>query len=189
MRDDSGIGSSAGAPSRITTTSSLTGSALTTTNSEARLAKVGEQGFEKIVLNPRGIHVTDSTKSTLASFHFGTGEAPSEEPYRILPQPPGLSETTLWLDGNESFLTNIVRGYDSLKEDEVNEAEYAMFAMENLLKSEVRNPRLPETRRWMAERMIQLVAKPEELWEQPPIIDANVPRKAYNFDIRPDCSY
>jgi hypothetical protein len=38
----------------------------------------------------------------------------------------------------------------------------------------------------MAERMIQLVAKPEKGWEQPPVLDRTVP---YNFDIRPDCSY
>ena len=41
----------------------------------------------------------------------------------------------------------------------------------------------------MAERMIQLVAKPEKRWEQPPVLDRTVPHKPYNFDIRPDCSY
>jgi hypothetical protein len=37
--------------------------------------------------------------------------------------------------------------------------------------------------------MIQFIAKPEKLWEQPPVLDRTVPRKPYNFDIRPDCSY
>lgn len=189
MGKDSGIEISASSRYRTPASSSHASSSSTIANSEVRLARVNEQGFEKMVLNPRGVYIDDSTKSTLASFHFGTDEAPAEglfDRYRNL---SGLSETTLWLDGNESFLADVVREYDSMREYELNEAEYAMFAMENLLKREVRNPRLPETRHWMAERLIQLVAKPEKLWEQPPIVDETVPCKSYTFDIRPDCSY
>ncbi len=182
MGKDSGIGSTPASSSHASSSSTIA-------NSEVRLARVNEQDFDKMVLNPRGVYIDGSTKSTLASFHFGTDETRAEGLFDWYRNLSGLSETTLWLDGTESFLADVVREYDSMREYGVNEAEYAMFAMEHLLKREVRNPRLPETRHWMAERMVQFVAKPEQLWEQPPIVDEAVPRKAYTFDIRPDCSY
>lgn len=189
MGKDSGVGTSASSRYDTPASSSRASSSSTIANSEVRLAKLNEQDFEKIVLNPRGVGIDDSTKSTLAFFHFGTDETPAEGLFDYYRNLPGLSETTLWLDGNESFLADVVREYDSMSEYGVNEAEYAVFAMEKLLKREIRNPRLLETRHWMAERMIQLVAKLEKLWEQPPVVDETVPREDYAFDIRPDCSY
>ena len=176
---DSGIGSSALRSPTLPTTSTPTGVS----------AKTNEHDFEEMVLTPRGIHIDDTTKSGLAAIHFGVDEAPVEglsEYYRNI---SGLSESTLWLNADESFLIDIVREYDSMKEYSLNEAEHATYAIENLLKREIRNARLPESRRWMAERMIQLVAKPEKGWEQPPVLDRTAPYKPYNFDIRPDCSY
>jgi hypothetical protein len=181
---DSGIGSSASLRSPSLGTPSRTGSAPTSLST-----KTNEHDFEEMVLNSRGIHIDDSTKSVLAAFHFGVDKAPAEdlpEYYRNL---SGLSETTLWLDTDESFLIDVVREYESMKEYSLNEAEHATYAIETLLKREIRNARLPKTRHWMAERMVQLVAKPEKQWEQPPVLDKTVPHKPYNFDIRPDCSY
>src|SRR5436305_2832686 len=176
---DSGIGSSALRSPTLPTTSTPTGAS----------AKTNEHDFEEMVLTPRGIRIDDKTKSGLAAIHFGVDEAPVEglsEYYRNI---SGLSESTLWLNADESFLIDIVREYDSMKEYSLNEAEHATYAIENLLKREIRNARLPKSRRWMAERMIQLVAKPEKGWEQPPVLDRTAPYKPYNFDIRPDCSY
>ena len=176
---DSGIGSSALRSPTLPTTSTPTGAS----------AKTNEHDFEEMVLTPRGIRIDDKTKSGLAAVHFGVDEAPAEglsEYYRNI---SGLLESTLWLDADESFLEDIVREYDSMKEYSLNEAEHATYAIENLLKREIRNARLPKSRRWMAERMIQLVAKPEKGWEQPPVLDRTAPHKPCNFDIRPDCSY
>jgi hypothetical protein len=181
---DSGIGSSASLRSSTLATPSHTGSAPTSLS-----VKTSELDFEKMVLNPRGIHIDDSTKSVPTAFHFGVDEAPAEglpEYYRNLSK---LSETTLWLDTGESFLADIVREYRNMREYSLNEAEHATYAIETLLKREIRDAQLPETRHWMAERMIQLVAKPEKLWEQPPVLDKTVAHRPYNFDIRPDCSY
>jgi hypothetical protein len=183
-KKDSGIGSSASLRYPTVETTSHTSSAPTSSS-----AKTNDHDFEEMVLNPRGIHIDDSTKTVLATFHFGVDKAPARdlpEYYRNL---TGLSETTLWLDADESFLTDIVREYESMREYSLNEAEHASYAIETLLKREIRNPRLPSTRHWMAERMVQLVAPPEKLWEQPPVLDTAVPHKPYKFDIRPDCSY
>jgi hypothetical protein len=183
-KKDSGIGSNAGLSSLTLATLSHTGPAPTSLS-----AKTNELDFEEMVLTPRGICIDDTTKSVLAAFHFGVDEAPANglpEYYRNL---SGLSETTLWLDADESFITDIVREYESMREYSLNEAEHATYAIENLLKREVRNAQLPVTRHWMAERMIQLVAKPEKRWEQPPVLDRAVAHKPYHFDIRPDCSY
>jgi hypothetical protein len=92
-----------------------------------------------MVLMPRGIHIDASTKTVLTTFHFGVDDAPAEglsEYYRNL---SGLSETTLWLDANESFLKDIVREYDSMREGGLNEAEHATYTIESLLKRGVRN--------------------------------------------------
>jgi hypothetical protein len=180
---DSGIGSSASLRSPTLATLSGTGPVPNLS------AKTNELDFEEMVLKPRGIHIDDSTKSVEAVFHFGVDKAPAENLPEYYQNLLGLSKTTLWLDTNESFLIDIVREYQSMKEYNLNEAEYAMYASENLLKREIRNTRLPKTRRWMAERMIELIVKPEKLWEQPPVLDRTVPYKPYNFDIRPDCSY
>ena len=72
------------------------------------------------------------------------------------------------------------------------EAEFAAYATETLLKREVRNPSLPESRTWWAERLVQLTARPDKAWAAPPFLDdgsAPVPRKAYAFVMRPDCAY
>src|SRR5947209_18591615 len=141
-----------------------------------------------MVLVPRGIHI-DHSKSVLPAFHFEVDKVPAEglpEYYRNLSR---LSETTFWLDADKLFLGDIVREYESMRCYSLNETEHATYAVENLLKSEIQNARLPKARYWMAERMIQLVAKPERQWKQPPALDMTVPCKLYSFDVRPDCSY
>jgi hypothetical protein len=175
---DSGIGSRSG-----------TASATHSSRGSSATAKTNDQDFEDMVLKPRHIQIDHSTKSVLATFHFEVAEPPAQDLPQYYQGLPGLSESTLWLDANELFLADIVREYDSMIQHGLNEAEYATYAIESLLKREVRNPRLPETRHLLAERMIQLVAKPEDHWEPPPVLDSNVPLKPYNFDIRPDCSY
>jgi hypothetical protein len=65
-----------------------------------------------MVLTPHGIHIDDTTKSGLAAIHFGVDEAPAEglsEYYRNI---SGLSENTLWLNTDESFLIDVVRECD-----------------------------------------------------------------------------
>lgn len=60
-----------------------------------------------MVLNPRGAYIDELTKSMLAFFYFGTDEALAEGLYNYYRNLSGLSGTTLWLNGNKSFLENV----------------------------------------------------------------------------------
>jgi hypothetical protein len=94
------------------------------------------------------------------------------------------------LEGDDRFKINIVDQYKEMKEWGLCEAEYAQYALEHLIKSETRDPDATPTRAWKTKRMVQLVAKPEDLWKSPPILDKlQSSTKDYNFDVRPDCAY
>jgi hypothetical protein len=68
---------------------------------------------------------------------FEVDEAPVEGLSEYYQKISGLSESTLWLNADETFLADIVREYDSMKEYSLNEAEHSTYAIENLLKREI----------------------------------------------------
>ncbi|KAF8847389.1 hypothetical protein BDZ45DRAFT_607536 [Acephala macrosclerotiorum] len=159
-------------------------SSRTSVASSARTAgiTIDNPAFRDTILLPRRISIDKTPLSRPAFQHFRTS------PPTRYQDIPGLTSTTVFLEGNDRFKMNIVDQYKEMKDWGLCEAEYAQYAMEHLLKSEVRDPDAAPSRAWRTKRMIQLVAKPEWLWSAPPILDTP-PTKDYNFDVRPDASY
>lgn len=75
------------------------------------------------------------------------------------------------------------------------EAEFASYAKEKLFRRDLRVSRreFSDLRAWKTDRMLELVAKPNEdtfgFWESPPLPESGCSSKKYDFDIRPDCAY
>jgi hypothetical protein len=144
--------------------------------------------FRDGVLEPRGI-VIDGTAFSLPDpfVHFGTQHTP-ETKYKDL---PGLENLHIWLENDSSLLQEISEEYHCMVQNNLCEAEFATYGKEKLFKGEPRRLEISEDRQWRTERMIELVAKPSsrEKWEPPPVLQAHARHRAYQFDIRPDCSY
>ncbi|KAH7009060.1 hypothetical protein B0J12DRAFT_587363 [Macrophomina phaseolina] len=194
--NDSGIGRSSSQTSRgarsTTSVSSRASSesGSTAVASRAPSAKFSDQDFKAHVLSPRGIRIDDETKSVTPFYHFDTSPPPQGVRAAYYQNLPGLSGATLWLESDDKFVEAVVREYASMGEYKLCEAEYASYAVESLLKREIRNPQLRETRHSMAERMIQLPTKPERMWHEPPLLDKSAnPYKPFSFAMRPDCAY
>ncbi|KAK4994548.1 hypothetical protein LTR66_005437, partial [Elasticomyces elasticus] len=177
-----------GRDSGIGTERSSTASSASTEVDGSKAARVNDLDFEAMVLKPRGISLDSNSIPVSAFNHFGRHSPKGDRPthYRSI---KGIESTTVSLTRDEGFALDVIREYDSMNDYKVCGAEYAQYAVETLLKREVRNHRLPSTRTWMTERMIQLVAKADTLWEQPPILNPDVAWRRYAFDIRPDCFY
>lgn len=145
---------------------------------------IDNPAFRDLILVPRRICIDPDQLSRSAFQHFQTTKP---DRYQEI---EGLESTTVFLEGEDVFKSNIVDQYKEMKEWGLCEAEYAQYAMEHLLKSETRVPHATPSRAWRTKRMIQLVAKPERRWVPPPVIDTPTPPvKEYNFDVRPDCAY
>ncbi|KAH7012403.1 hypothetical protein B0J12DRAFT_445206 [Macrophomina phaseolina] len=172
---DSGIGRSSSQTSRgarsTTSVSSRASSesGATAVASRAPSAKFSDQDFKAHVLSPPGIRIDDETKSVTPFYHFDSSPPPQGARAAYYQNLPGLSGATLWLESDDKFVEAVVREYASMGEYKLCEAEYASYAVESLLKREIRNPQLRETRHSMAERMIQLPTKPERMWHEPPV--------------------
>jgi hypothetical protein len=153
-----------------------------------------DPSFRHLVLQPRGINIDARARSVPGPYkYFGVHEGQEEVDYRSI---PGLEGVSIWLNTGDGFVDRVKTEYSCMTQLNLCEAEFASFAKEHLMK---REPRLmgefPEDRRWRTERMLELVAKPEEgsLWESPPLViydeleDSG--SKSYSFDLRPDVSY
>ncbi len=166
------------------------GSEYTTSSARIVYAKPTDKDFRDTQLIPRSISIDLKAPSQGVYAHFGTEEVNGERRsyYKALPRASGSS---VWLDVGDQFAREVVREYAYMKACSLCEAEYATYAKETLLKRDARSLEADPTRPWMAERMIELVAKPNksECWEEPPRILPDVKHKLYNYDIRPDCSY
>lgn len=146
--------------------------------------------FQDLVLQPRGITISKVTAITPSPFaHFNTAEPPSEGAidYSRL---EGLGGADIWLPGGPEFIQSIIEEYAAMHHLSLCEEEYATFAKENLLKRERRSVKVSEDRQWRAERMLQLVATPNDNrhWQMPPVLDGHQATD-WRFDIRPDCNY
>lgn len=179
-KSPSGQGKQAGISETTYPTSART-STITSSSRSAGIT-IDNPAFRDLILLPRRISIDSEPLSRSAFQHFCTS------PPTRYQDIDGLTSTTVWLEGDDRFKTNIVNQYKEMKDWGLCEAEYAQYSLEHLLKSEVRDPDAVPSRAWNTKRMIQLVAKPERLWKSPPIIDTP-PTKDYNFDVRPDCSY
>lgn len=151
-------------------------------------AKPADSDFKTQVLEKRGILIDFMSPSKAAFAHFDTSSprTPRSLHYNALSK-----DTFVWLDVDDEAAEAILREYKYMKHHSLCEAEFATYAKETLLKRDPRSLEPIENRVWRTERMIELVAKPDEalLWEAPPIVDQTSVGKRYEFDIRPDCSY
>ena len=150
-------------------------------------ARPTDKDFETEVLGKRRIIINSRHYSTIAFSHFGTSPptADASSHYAEL-----NNDTLVWLDIDNDTAEAIIREYLYMQHFHLCEAEYATFAKEHLLKRDIRTLELNSNRLWKTERMIELVAKPDDvLWQAPPEMDPTIAGKRYEFDIRPDCSY
>ncbi|KAG6986566.1 hypothetical protein G7Y79_00077g099580 [Physcia stellaris] len=90
-----------------------------------------------------------------------------------------------------AFADEVTQEYECMIEGEMCEAEFASYAREKLF---LRDPRAPgrdyqDLRVWKTDRMLELVAKPDDCWIVPPVLPGQQSVKQYDFDIRPDCGY
>jgi hypothetical protein len=148
-----------------------------------------DPAFRQEVLGARGIKVDSTSWSVPGPYtYFEVHEDMEDFDYWSMPELEGVS---IWLDTRDEFLVRIEREYDCMTQRGLCEAEFASYAKENLLIQQPRYVKLPEDRRWRAERMLELVVKPEpnSQWEVPPPLEEDGTVKGYAFDIRPDCSY
>lgn len=157
--------------------------------SDARsgISRPGDGDFDESMLARRRICIDDSTKSTSVFAHFGT-TPPSGGQTAHYTALPGLAGTRVWLEADGEFEAEVVREYRAMHEYEANGAEYASFAMETLLRREARNPDIPKTRQWVAERTIEYPTTPETLWKVPPVVNVSS-GQTDSFSTVPDCTY
>ncbi|KAF4310444.1 hypothetical protein GTA08_BOTSDO12646 [Botryosphaeria dothidea] len=155
----------------------------------SRLAKPADPDFEPAVLTRRGIILGRGRLPVLKPwFHFGTPPPPSERVCDFYGSLPGLAATTVWLEGQDAFVEVVLQEYRSMHTLGENEAEFAAYAIKDLLKREPRHAELSDTERiWRCERKIEFSSKPEDFWLEPPVLHPAL--KTYHFSLRPDCSY
>jgi len=90
--------------------------------------------FRDLILITRHISIDNKPLSRSAFQHFQTS------PPARYQDIPSLASTTVWLEGDDRFKSNIVEQYKDMKDWGLCEAEYAQYALQALLKSKVRDP-------------------------------------------------
>lgn len=97
----------------------------------------------------------------------------------------------MWVENDEPFLASVVREYEHMSNDCVNEAHFAAYGRETLLRRDKKLLDKSNEKIWKTERMVEHVSKPgnASLWMTPPILTGDSNRTGYGFDLRPDCSY
>ena len=153
--------------------------------------------FAKRVLEPRSIKILDTYQFLDTPYgHFGI-EVPETRHVAAIDPTKKLPESSIWIDASDTFVKRVAKRYTDMLSRNLCKAEFATFAKENLLKrDDFVDDKETDIREWRAERLVELVAKPEpkHTWAAPPIIEglesANLSSSSeYSFDVRPDCSY
>lgn len=154
--------------------------------------------FQDHVLRPRRILIEDVHTLTSSAFlHFHPNADPlSEEDNRVdYHKLEGLGTANIWLPADPEWIQTVTEEYMAMTHLDLCEEEFATYAKETLLRSEPRSVKVPEDRHWRPERMLQLVAIPDDgrHWRKPPILDEvstlDGSEVKWSFDVRPDCSY
>lgn len=152
------------------------------------IAKPADSDFRVSVLERKGISFKLNPPSQTAFTHFATPSPPTN---RVLHCEKLNVDTSVWVNVNEQGAEGIMREYLYMTHYRLCEAEFAAYAKESFLRRDIRSLEPNLNRPWMTERMIELVAKPDEgmMWAMPPAVNQHIANKRYEFDIRPDCSY
>jgi hypothetical protein len=156
-----------------------------------------DKDFGERVLDPRGIQISE-LYSMQAHKHFAVEKANGDrvQYYTGVRNAPN---SAVWLQDEGVFVTDIMREYECMSQDQMCEAEFASYALQTILKLDPRIPfsqQAEEGRYWKTERRIELVTKPgSKRWICPPTVgkghtdSSGVPAAEYAFDLRPDCAY
>lgn len=184
------LGSTLSAPSSAMDAPDLRSIAESTTTIASKAITPRNPKFKDTVLGPRGITIIQTNAITASPFaHFRTAGPPSEGAidYSRL---EGLGGANIWLGASTEFTQSITEEYMAMQLHGLCEEEHASFAKENIFKRERRSVNVPEDRQWRAERMLQLVAAPNNdmHWQIPPVLEGRQ-GVDWSFDLRPDCSY
>ena len=91
----------------------------------------------------------------------------------------------------QAFVERVAEEYGCMEDDNVCEAQFAMYAMVNLFhQDKLSSRRQRDQRGWKSDSKVQLVAKAGvRWWEAPPVLTTAQDLKQYDFDIRPDGAY
>ncbi|KAI9842739.1 MAG: hypothetical protein M1837_006921 [Sclerophora amabilis] len=151
-----------------------------------------DPGFRELVLEPRGIIIDEVPRWETPFGHFGTEEIkrPHLSYYQQLEQNE-TADTSVWLEPTDEFVNEVANEFRWMAQTKLGDSEYYVYAMEMLLKKDMRSSPAHDLRRWLVARMVDLEIETAdgELWETPPVIKSTVPAKEYSFSLRSDCVY
>ena len=189
--------SRSGAPSETSSLPIRTGDTSTditlVSSAKIRKASPSDKDFYEQILKPCGIIIDEEHENVTVWEHFKT-EKPGQDHISFYKK-KASEHSVVWLDADEDFLKDVANEYRCMTEGHMCEAEFASYAKEKLF---LRDPRVSyhnfsDLRVWKTDRMLELVAKPNEgsfkCWLSPPILKNKYSTKTYDFDIRPDCAY
>ena len=154
--------------------------------------------FDENVLTPRSIVILDELHGILAFDHFEVnGPEHDGQCVSHYTNERGAAKSLVWVEVEESFILKVNQNYQRMESRKMCEAEFALYAKEELLKKDDFLLDEPNKREWKTERMAELVARPgkgsDQKWEAPPILkpcdSTTMLSSNYSFDLRPDCAY
>ncbi|KAF2650290.1 hypothetical protein K491DRAFT_683117 [Lophiostoma macrostomum CBS 122681] len=154
-------------------------------------AKVKDADFAAVILEAHGITMQQDTAPMVlrAATYFDIEHLPSDTESRLEAYKEAFP-LVMWLEADAE---TIKKEYLSLQLDESSEAEYADYARGVFFPRAPCGPLLQDDktvpRGWVPIRLLELVHKPTKVdkWDVPPKLSE--PRKRYDWDIRPDCTY
>ena len=156
-----------------------------------------DANFRIRVLNPRGITISFEGVLMTAQAHFETEEVVGSRKEHSTTLNHGTS-SMVWLEPEDDSVAKVVREYDYMERNAMCEAEFATYAKETIFRRNARSMNIEYERGFKPERMLELVAKPEDSvtpnWLPPPLMgfDPSTTDTSWNdyaFDLRPDCAY
>ena len=188
----SGVGSGRGYSKSTQSSTAKSRTSDTSQSSKPKPPSPYDADFQERVLTPRSITVTEDASVT-PHVHFESSKKNKVQDYKE--KAPLVS---VWLDPSPEFIRDIKREYTCMQTSLLCEAEFASYAKETLLKRDPRTLDVTSERGWKTERMVELVAKPQNgqqsNWRAPPLVGVQSSASTgsstdYSFDLRPDCSY
>lgn len=152
-------------------------------------AKVSDPDFETTVLAPYGITIEGESLTQSFYDHFSLSELPRDRTERFYAYKKKFS-LNIWLEPNDEHARRIQEEFCAMKDYGCNKAEFAAYALQEVLLDERRYPMIvaPSETLMAPVRTLQLVQKPiPGTWKAPTRLSSS--EKQYEWDIRPDCAY
>ncbi|KIX07687.1 uncharacterized protein Z518_02341 [Rhinocladiella mackenziei CBS 650.93] len=173
----------------------------------AKNATVRDVDFEETQLIPRGVEILNPHQSIVTGAHayFGSDTPPdpaqSREFYLSVVQTAlaGRAErdidSSIFLPTDANFIKSVRRAYRRMGDEYVSEAEFKVFAWQNLFIGQHVVLMDDTERQLCAVRLVEISLKPCEsyngpMWFAPPLLSSNQPPpEPFGFDISPDSQF